>query len=158
MVITPEPSAESMPSVSGEADATPEAAASGAEQLYEDPEERFTIPIPAEWTVEVREDYTLVSSPESLIELAFVTVEGMGDELEAAAQVAWETVDPEFDLAVDDAFDQPVGGGWEAIRVVEYKTDIDTDGLFAAVNRRYQGDAYVMLIRAHFVTFQQRRA
>ena len=164
MVITPEPPAASTPVAAAEATETPEAgavtegAAPEGEQLFTDPAGRFTLPVPADWTAEAKEGYVLVSDPDGLIGLMFFVVEGMGDDLPAAAQATWEMVDLDFDLAPAFTFDQPAERGWEASTIIEYDTSLDEDGFFAAVNRRYQGDAYVMLVRTDFATFQERRA
>jgi CubicO group peptidase (beta-lactamase class C family) len=155
---TPDPAAAPAPAVGPGAVAAPaaEQAITEDESYYRDPEGRFSVPIPINWTTEMADDYLLLASPEGGIQVYIVTIQD--EDLEAAVDEAWAQVDPDFALEPDAVINIPVTGGIEAGLVVEYDTDIATEGIYAAIAQLYEGTAYILLIQGELVAIQQRAA
>jgi CubicO group peptidase (beta-lactamase class C family) len=121
---------------------TPEAATSEtAEGLYEDPEGRFTVPIPTNWQVEARQGYTLLTDPDSSIN-AYILVT-TGEDIAQAIADAWATVDPSFDAPVENTQSPPSSDGIEEIVVVNY--DTPQDRVAQGFGQRYEGNLYLLL-------------
>jgi CubicO group peptidase (beta-lactamase class C family) len=120
---------------------TPEETTSETEGLYEDPEGRFSVPIPTNWQVEDREGYTLLTDPDEGIR-AYILVT-TGEDIAQAIAEAWATVDPDFDVPVKDTLSPPPSDGIEEIVVVNY--DTPQDRVAQGFGQRYEGNLYLLL-------------
>lgn len=156
MVITPEPSVGPMPSTTDKPIATPEAIQTESAKIYSDPRGHFTVPIPIHWTVETKDDYTVLASPQSEIQISILTVPG--ENLEAALAEAWAIVDPAFALEQEQHIELPLDGDFEASIVLRYASDPAAEEIYYGLARSNQGMVYSLLIQANHVAFEQLRA
>jgi CubicO group peptidase (beta-lactamase class C family) len=111
------------------------------EGLYEDPEGRFTVPVPTNWQVEEREGYTFLADPDEGIR-AYILVT-TGEDIAQAIAEAWATVDPSFDAPVEDTLSPPPSDGIEETVVVNY--DTEQDRVAQGFGQRYEGNLYLLL-------------
>ncbi len=131
-------------------------AAPESERSYQDPQKRFSVPVPANWEAEQREGYGLLTSPDDKIKVYVLSVEE-GD-IAAAIAGAWQKVEPGFSLAQDQIVESPPAGGVEKSLTVIYTTGRPPSEIVLAGGDLYQGVAYLLLLRADLVAFQQREA
>jgi CubicO group peptidase (beta-lactamase class C family) len=122
------------------------------EETYRDPQERFTVPIPTNWTVAQAEGYAVLTSPDEAIDVYVLTVEAASAE--AGLERAWSVVDPDFDLAQQQLFEIPNTEGERAISVV-YETDGE-QRVVSGDAHQYQGITYALLLRGDLTSVQQR--
>lgn len=132
-----------------------ETEAPAEEPVYRDPDGRFSVPIPTNWRVDVREGYVVLSSPDDLITVSILVVETDGVE-EALAQ-AWAVVDAGFDKAVADTLDIPVSN-LDRFVLYTYEMADGDDTIVQAEVRVHEGVAYVLLFNANLTAAQQRQA
>lgn len=125
------------------------------ELRYTDPQGRFTVPIPTNWSAKPVEDYVVLASPEDQILVYWVVVPG--EDVQTAIAHAWSQVDPDFALEPDETLTLPPSSGFEAIANITYDTG-DDQVVVAAGGMLRQGVVYVMLLRADLVALQQRAA
>ncbi|MCH8801385.1 MAG: beta-lactamase family protein [Chloroflexi bacterium] len=123
--------------------------------LYEDSSGLFSVPIPANWTVEGRNGYGILTAPDE--DLTFYVLAVEGSDVESAIVDAWALVDPEFDLAPNDLIEQPATGGLERVVFIPYNTDDESKVVLAGA-QLYQGVVYVLLGRGEVIAFQQRQS
>ncbi len=131
--------------------AAPESGAS-----YEDPQGRFSVPVPANWEAEAREGYGLLTSPEDKIKVYVLAVESA--DIAAAIAAAWQKVEPGFSLEQDQVVESPPTRGEEKALDIVYDTGQPPSEIVAAGGWLYRGVAYLVLLRGDLVTFQQRVA
>jgi CubicO group peptidase (beta-lactamase class C family) len=112
-----------------------------AESFYEDPEGRFTIPVPTNWSVKAREGYTFLTDPDEAINVYLLVT--TGEDIEQVIADAWQTVDPTFNAPVSTAQSPPSSEGIEETIVVNYNTA--QDRIAQGVGQRYEGNTYVLL-------------
>jgi CubicO group peptidase (beta-lactamase class C family) len=132
----------------------PEETSSETEGLYTDPEGRFTVPIPTNWQVEAREGYTLLTDPDDGLR-AYILVT-TGEDMEQAIAEAWTTVDPSFDVPVEDVQSPPSSDGIEEIVVVNY--DTPQDRIAQGFGQRYEGNLYLLLFEGDTAVAARRGA
>lgn len=121
---------------------------------YSDPQGRFTVPIPTNWTAETLEGYSVLRDPDALISASIVVVESSSAE-DAIAQ-AWQVVDPAFDLEPADLFSPPPPAGVDEIAVINYEM-ID-DRFVQAFAQRVGEMVYVLLFDGDLTALTQRNA
>ena len=121
--------------------------------VYEDPSDRFSVPIPTNWTARGAEGYGILTDPDGKITIYVLAVEGA--DVEAAIVDAWALVDPEFDLEPNDVTELPATGGLEKVVDIVYDTG-DESRLVAAGSELYQGLVYILLARGELIAIQQR--
>jgi CubicO group peptidase (beta-lactamase class C family) len=140
------------------APATPapdEAQSATQDDIYSDPQGRFTVPIPANWTATTRDGYALLTSPQDEIEVAIVVLPDADPE--AAVAQAWTTVDPVFDTPVLKVTEVPPYGGVERVISVDYDTG-ESDVVMVALGLLADGNTYALLFRGDLIAVSQRSA
>ena len=123
--------------------------------IYSDPQGRFTVPIPTNWTATTRDGYALLTSPDEEIEVAIVVVPD--PNLEAGVAQAWTIVDRELDTPVSKETEVPPYGGLERVISVEYETG-ESDVVMAALGLLSEGNTYALLFRGDLIAVSQRSA
>ena len=142
---------------SGEDDADGDAGApaDGAREEYEDPQGRFTFPIPTGWQASEGEGVVTAQDPSGGIRAHIVVSEG--EDLEAAVRDAWSRAVPEFDLEPEETLEPPSERGVERTILVNYDPD-DDERVYQAIAQLHEGTAYVLLIDANLADLQRRAA
>lgn len=135
---------------------TPQALVEPAEadaNTYEDPEGRFSVPIPTNWTVQEGDGFVTLQDPsgEILMYLSVVAAEN----LEMAVAEAWSQVDPDFGLEPSDVLEPPSQPGVERTVVVNYPSG---ERIYQGVGQLYEGSVYLLLVDAELAAAQQRGA
>lgn len=126
-----------------------------AADRYEDPEGRFSVPIPTGWTAEQAGGYGVLTDPDGEIVIAVLAQDG--SDLEAAIAEAWQVVDPGFSMQpLDVAPIPPPLPGTEAGLVITYDIGDLTGEVVQAFAVLADGVSYVMLIRADPIAAQER--
>lgn len=131
--------------------AVPAAAAIQDGEIYEDPAGQFTVPIPAEWTVEEFDGYATLSDPDGGIAISVLAVEAA--DAESAIAAGWELVEPGFDMEPLQVVPAP-----EDALFITYDVGDVTGDIIQAVAQVMDGVGYVMLVRADPITAQQRQS
>lgn len=124
-------------------------------QVYEDPDGYFSVPIPTNWTVEEREGYTFIASPDELITVSIVVVET--EDGEAALAEAWSVVDPDFAKEVEERLDIPVST-LDLFTLYTYEMEDEEEFVIQAEVRLHDGVSYVLIFNADLTAAQQRQA
>jgi hypothetical protein len=120
---------------------------------YEDPQGRFSLPIPTNWTVEEKNGLVTLSDPGGDIQVPVLTLEG-GDPEEAIAQ-AWRQVDADFALEPSDVQRPPSEPGVEETVITTYEAD---DRVYQGIGQLYSGTVYVLLFDGELAAVQRRAA
>jgi CubicO group peptidase (beta-lactamase class C family) len=129
-------------------------AAEEIDDIYAHPSGLFTVPVPTNWTVEEREGYGLLLSPGEGIRVYVLTVPA--ESALEGIDAAWDLVDPEFDLEQQQVQEAPPSRpGLEETFAVVYRTDDDNRIVIAGADL-LEGIAYVQIVDADMVAFQQR--
>jgi CubicO group peptidase (beta-lactamase class C family) len=123
-------------------ESTSQETSEAAEGLYEDPEGRFTVPVPTNWQVEAREGYTLLTDPDGGIR-AYILVTAAGEDIAQAIAEAWQSVDPSFNAPVENTQSPPPSEGIEEIVVVNY--DTPQNQVAQAFGQRFEDNLYLLL-------------
>ncbi len=119
--------------------------------LYEDPNGRFTVPIPSGWTVEEFDGYATLTDPDGGIAMTVLAVEA--DDAESAIATGWELVEPGFDMEPIQVMPLP-----DDAVVITYDAGDITGDIVQAVGQVVDGVGYVMLVRADPIAAQQRQS
>ncbi|TET43365.1 MAG: hypothetical protein E3J66_02010, partial [Dehalococcoidia bacterium] len=125
----------------------------GEEACYEDPNGRFSVPIPTSWTVEQAEGYGILTSPDGGLTVYVMAVEA--ESVEEGTRAAWAVIDPTFDLEPDEVIQEPVTNGAEEAVTITYDTE-DDDEIVIAGGWLYEGIAYIEIFRGDLITLQKR--
>lgn len=126
------------------------------ETIYEDPQGRFTVPIPTNWTIEETDDYVVLLSPESLLKLYLLVVPLAGDSAETIA-ATWPLVHPDFDIEIDTTLEPPSQPPVDSTLIVNYKWD--GEGLYyQAVAQVVDDQVYLILFEGDLAEAQRRAA
>ncbi|GAB4525149.1 MAG: hypothetical protein OHK0046_40650 [Anaerolineae bacterium] len=128
------------------------------EEIYTAPDGSYTFPIPTNWTVEERDGYVYVYTPEERIKI-YILVDEAQDDLEASVAEAWGVVDPAFDLPIltsEEITDPGLLMGFERGNSITYQTE--PTRLVVAGASVFEGVAYVTLIEADLIALQERFA
>ncbi len=132
----------------------PAAAFAQDAETYSDPDGRFTVPIPTNWIAETLDGYTVLRDPDDLISVSIVVVES--ESATAAIPLAWEVVDPAFDVGETNTITPPPPPGVDEIAVTNY--DMINDRLIQGYAQRVGETAYVMLFDGDLTALTQRNA
>ena len=128
------------------------------DDTYEDPQGRFSVPIPTNWTVDSTESYALLSSPEDTLHL-YMMVLPLAENAEATVAQAWAMIQPDFALEVAETLSPPAGEGVDEILVVNYDLDLSADStLYQAVAQTVGDQVYVLLFEGVLEDIQRRAA
>lgn len=125
----------------GHAQENTQATQTNAESFYEDPEGRFTVPVPTNWSVEARDTYTFLTDPDEAINVYLLVT--AGEDIAQAVADAWQTVDPTFNAPVSTTQSPPSSEGIEETVVVNYNTE--QDRVAQGFGQRYERNIYVLL-------------
>ncbi|MGB3714314.1 MAG: serine hydrolase domain-containing protein [Candidatus Promineifilaceae bacterium] len=128
----------------------------GPQQIYENPDRNFAVPIPTNWTAGESEGYVTLASPEEDIKVYIVVVDG--EDPRDAVTDAWKLVDPEFDRLVNEVTEVPASaaGGVDEYVVVDYDWDQGQQPIIQAEARLYDGMVYVLMYVMTLEAAQQR--
>jgi CubicO group peptidase (beta-lactamase class C family) len=127
-----------------------------AEQLYQDPQGRFSAPIPTNWSTTEAEGFVLLHDPEAKINVYLLALEANDGDLRAAVAAAWAKVGPTFALAEIESLEPPATEGVEKSLVITY--DTPKERIVQAVANLHQGIAYITLFDGDLMTVQRRSA
>lgn len=130
--------------------------AAAQDEVYTDPEGRYTMPIPANWTIEETDTHVVLQSPEATIKLYFLVqpLTGSAEEMIAAA---WTQVKPDFAAKVSGTLEPPSQPPVESTLVVNYELGSD-NMVYQAVAQTVGDEAYLLLIEGTLVDVQRRSA
>lgn len=151
-----EPAPDDAPAVGpgpGPAPVDPTEAPGDVADVYEDPAGVFTVPVPTGWTIEERDAYVTVVSPEGGIRVHLLVQED-DEDLEAAIQQARATVDADFDVPVDAVLEPPSEPGIERTVIVNY--DNPSGEVYQSIAQLHEGVVHVTLIDATLEAVQRR--
>jgi CubicO group peptidase (beta-lactamase class C family) len=129
----------------------------GGGAVYEDPDGRFTVPIPTNWTVSEAEQYVTLLSPQESLRVHILVLEG--EDPEVAVDEAWQVVDPSFAKAKTETLDIPPSAakGVDEFILVNYEREQD-DPIVQVEGRLYEGQVYVLMFMLDLEAYQQRAA
>lgn len=123
---------------------------------YQNPEGRFSVPVPTGWTAEERDGYGLLTGPEDEIMIAALAVEAEGPA--AGIATAWEIVEPGFAMEPLQEQEVPPRPGADDALVITYDAGQESGEVVQAVAEMVDGVASVLLIRADLIAAQERQA
>lgn len=133
-------------------------AAQEGEQIYQDPQGQFTVPVPQNWTATEEDRHVHLSGPEGNIH-AYVLVASIEDSLQATVESAWEAVGITVDREVQQSRNPPLQAGADETLLLTYAFNSTTDEqIFQAVAQRVGNSAYIILIDAHVESASRRSA
>ncbi len=122
---------------------------------YEDPNGRFSVPIPAGWNVQNADGYGVLTDPDGTIVISLLSLEASG--LEDGIAEAWQTVEPGFAMEpIQVAPIPPPPGGDDAVVITYDAGEVSGEVVQALAVHGTDGVVYVMLIRADIVAAQER--
>lgn len=124
------------------------------EELYEDPDGRFTVPIPSGWTAEQADGYGVLTDPDGEITMTVLAVEA--EDAEAGAAVAWELVEPGFAMAPLQVAPLPPPAGIDEAVVITYDIGQESSEIVQAMVQQVGDVSYVLLIRTGVIAAQER--
>jgi CubicO group peptidase (beta-lactamase class C family) len=116
-------------------------------EIYDDPQGRFSIPVPAEWTVEERDGYLLLVDPDG--DLTFSVVVAQGADAREGIAAAWEVVDPAFDVDPLPGTDQdfPAEGNIDETVILTYDIGQTSGQIVQAIGQRVGDENFVIIIQ-----------
>lgn len=120
---------------------------------FEDPQGRFSVPIPTNWTMVEEESFVTLTDPSGEIRMSVLALKGRNPE--AVIRRAWRRVDPDFDLKPTDVLSPPSEPGVEKTVVTNYD---DTGRIYQGFGQLHEGTVYVLLIDADLAAVQRRSA
>jgi CubicO group peptidase (beta-lactamase class C family) len=121
--------------------------------VYQDPDGRFSVPVPTNWTVEQAQGYAILRDPDEEITVYALAVES--ETIEDGVDAAWEIVNPDFDLDALQTQEVPSAEGVEETLVITYDTDLQVQ-IVQAYAQLKQGVVYVLIFDASIIAAQQR--
>ncbi len=113
----------------------------GSNSVYDDPDGRFSVPVPTNWRAESRSGYVALTDPEGGISVYALAL--VAESAEQGITAAWALVDPSFSLTVEDITRPPSEPGVE--ETVDIGYDSGRERFVAANGRLVQGVVYVLL-------------
>lgn len=132
--------------VSAQAIETATPTATVAKDLYTDPDGRFTVPIPTNWTVEERNGFVVLSDPDEDITVSIVAVDGT--DAEQGINDGWAIIDPSFNPdAQAGAVEQevPSSPGVDTTLVITYDLGQVSGNVLQAAAQVADGTVYVLI-------------
>ena len=134
----------------GEADMTLAESEPDTGRSFEDPQGRFSVPVPTDWTVEENGDYVTLSSPERDISAYVLALSS--EDLEASVRAGWALTAPDFNLRPVDAQTPPSEPGVEKSLILTYSNARSFARAYAYL---HDGAAYLVLFDTSLVGVQQ---
>ena len=137
---------------------TPSVVAAGAatpvqERIYNDPQGRFLVPVPTNWTAKNRDGVAVLSSPEGNITAYLLVLPGQNPE--AVIARAWRQVDPDFTLEPTQVQTPPPEPGVARTVVTDYEVG---ERVYQGSGQLVGDDVYVFLLAADLAAIQRRGA
>lgn len=131
-------------------------AAQDSGESYNDPNGRFTIPVPTNWKAETTDDgYALLTDPDDKIKVYALAVEG--EDVATAIQSGWKLVAPDFEFQSQQTLEPPSSPGIEKTVVMTQVTG-DQKFVYQGVGQLVNGQVYLLLIDADITAATQRQA
>ncbi|MDZ7802191.1 MAG: serine hydrolase domain-containing protein [Trueperaceae bacterium] len=125
----------------------------GDAERVEDPDGRFSVPVPTNWEARTEDGRVVLSDPEGTLRVDTLAIEGA--TVEEAIAEAWTRVDPAFDREPVRTDEPPARGGYE--RIVQHTYSEPGDERSAlAVGRLHQDTVYVQLVEGPTAAMQRR--
>jgi CubicO group peptidase (beta-lactamase class C family) len=134
------------------------APAAAAEGEYRDPGDRFSLPVPPNWTVEEHDGYVLLRAPDGDLSVAALVVEA--DDAGAGVIAAWQIVDPAFDPAASepDRAEIPGDPGVDQTVVLTYDLGQTSGRVAQGLGQRVGTQVYVLIFRGDLATVVRRQS
>lgn len=125
-------------------------------ELFDDPEGRYSIPVPTNWTAETTEAGAVrLTDPDNKLRV-YALVE-TGEDIAAAIETAWATVTPDFEFAPQNTQEVPSGPGIDATVVITQVT-ADQKTVYQGVGQRVGDQIYVLLFDVDLAAATERAA
>lgn len=123
-----------------------EVSAQGGSEMFDDPQGRFSIPVPSGWTVEEHDGFIVVVDPDGDLRFSVVVTEGETARDGIAAGVA--VIHPEFGLEPIPGVDQdfPADGDIDETVILTYDIGMTSGHVVQAIGQRVGSENYVVLI------------
>lgn len=122
---------------------------------FVDEGQRFSAPIPTNWTVQERDGLATLSDPQHGVRVHLTAMEGT--DIEAAIEAVWAQLDDVGPFEPERVMNPPAPQGFEAMTVIHYDTD-DDEFLAQALGQLLDGVVYVALIEGDIAAVQRRAA
>jgi CubicO group peptidase (beta-lactamase class C family) len=129
--------------------------ATGISSVYTSTTGAFSVPVPTNWVVEETGGIVTLTGPEGNIRVDLMTVPT--DDPQAAIVTAWEQIDPDFALEIQQTVEPPATAGYERIVANVYNTG-GNDRIVQAAAMLYNGMSYVMVYDLTLEAAQRRSA
>lgn len=127
------------------------------ENTYQDPQGRYTVPVPANWTVTETADYALLAAPDGDLNFYFL-VRSTQDDLERVVETGWSLADPDFAGAVEQRQNPPAPAGVDEFLIIQYAFNPADNIVRQAIAQRVGADVHLLLVEASLPALQQRAA
>jgi CubicO group peptidase (beta-lactamase class C family) len=125
-------------------------------EIFNDPQGRFTIPVPANWSASANEDGAVVlTDPDGKITIYALVIEG-SDVKEAIAD-GWVQVAPDVSFVPQQSLEPPSANGIEKT-LVDTQVAQETNRVYQGIGQLVEGKVYLLLIDADLVAASQRGA
>ncbi len=131
------------------------ALAQQAADTYQDPEGRFTVPVPANWTVQESDGYVTLTDPDGKLVVHILVIPGQ--DVRAAIVQGWASVAPDFTFTPIQSIEPPSAPGVE-LTVVDTALSDDQTRVYQGVGQLVAGNVYVALFDVDLVAAQERNA
>lgn len=126
------------------------------DEIFTDPQGRFTIPVPTNWTASANEDGTVVlTDPDGAILIYALVMEG--ENIAEAIADGWVRVAPDVSFVPQQIIEPPSSNGVEKT-VVETQVIQDTNRVYQGIGQLVEDNVYVLLVDADLVAASQRGA
>lgn len=129
-----------------------------AEAVYRDPQGRFTVPIPPNWTVTEQRGYVLLRAPDGDLDVAAAVV--TATDAGAGIIAAWRTVDPAFNPATPqpERTEAPGSPGIDQTVVLTYDLGQVSGRVAQGLGQRVGDQVYVLIFRGDLQTAARRQS
>ncbi|MER3439092.1 MAG: hypothetical protein C4346_16730, partial [Chloroflexota bacterium] len=130
----------------------------GSETIYQDPEGRFTIPVPIGWSAEPRAGYVVLHDPEGDLTVTAIVV--LGTDAASGIAAAWAVVEPGFDATPPAGGVQtvPSSPGVDETVVITYDLGQTSGRVRQAVGQRAGTLVYVLIFEGSLQAAVRRAA
>lgn len=126
----------------------------GEAERFVDPDGRYSVPIPTNWTAQQADGYAVLSSPDDLIQVNIVVV--AADDVYAAEEAAWAIVDPGFDPDAEPDYTEFPVRDLDEFALFTYPPQDDRQ--IAVEVRLTDGVGYVLIFDTDRTEIQKRQA
>lgn len=126
--------------------------------VYHDPQGRFQIPVPTNWSVEPREGFVVLRDPEGDLTVTVAVVPG--NDAASGIMAAWAIVDPAFDPTPPPNSVQtvPSNPGVEETVVITYDLGQTSGQVRQAAGQRVGNQVYVLIFEGSLQAAVRRAA